>query len=132
MYNIERTQYGMKHTFQGILDPKEMKQWYQESAQMVQEIPKPFGVVMDMRDTYPFRHETEEIIYEAQKLINKNGLGRVAVISEDPKVLTQARQISKYSETNKKQRFIDSMTRKNWKQLSEKWIVEGVDPDRAD
>jgi len=132
MYEIERTSYGMRHTFHGILEPKEMKQWYEDSQRMIQKMTKPFGIVMDMRQVFPFRYETEEILYEAQKLIEKSGMDRTAVISEDPKVMTQVRLVSKYAQVHKKQRFIDSITRKNWEQLSEDWIIEGIDPDRAD
>lgn len=130
MYNIEVTDYGMKHTFRGVLDAKEMKQWYEESKRLLSSFGKQFNMVMDMRDAKPLGHQAEEIFYEGTKLLGKYGLRRGAVIMENPEVTRQMRQIARYANVQHKERYIDAVTTRNWEKLSRDWAAEGIDPDR--
>lgn len=130
MYNIEVTDYGMKHTFRGVLDVKEMKQWYEESKLLLSSFGKQFNMIMDMRDAKPLGHQAEEIFYEGTKLLGKYGLRRGAVIMENPEVTRQMRQIARYANVQHKERYIDAVVTRNWEKLSRDWAAEGIDPDR--
>lgn len=130
MYSIELTNYGMKHTFCGVLDAHEMKQWYKESERILASIGRKFNMIVDMRDVNPLGHQAEDVFYEGTKLINNSGLSRGVLIMENPEVIRQMRQIGKYANINHKERFIDAVSNRNWEKLSEDWVVEGIDPDR--
>lgn len=131
MYNIEVTDYGMKHTFCGVLDAHEMKQWYKESERILASIGKKFNMVVDMREVKPLGYLAEEVFYEGTKLISNSGLTRGALIMENPEVTRQMRQIAKYANVNHKERYIDAVSKRNWEKLSEDWVVDGIDPDRV-
>lgn len=130
MYNIEVTNYGMKHTFYGVLDARELKQWYEDSKQILTSLGKQFNMVLDMREAKPLGHQAEEIFYEGTKLIGKHGLKRGAVIMENPEVTRQMRQIARYAEVQHKERYIDAVTTRDWEKRSEDWVIDGIDPDR--
>lgn len=131
MYNIEVTDYGMKHTFCGVLDAREMKQWYEESKMLLTSFGKQFNIVVDMRDTKPLGYQVEEIFYEGTKLLSKYGLTRGAVIMENSEVIRQMRQIAKFANVQHKERYLDAMTTQNWEKLSQDWVIAGIDPDRV-
>lgn len=131
MYNIEVTDYGMKHTFCGVLDARELRQWYEESKQLVSSLGRQFNMILDMREAKPLGNQAEEIFYEGTKLIGKHGLKRGAVIMENPEVTRQMRLIAKYANVQHKERYIDAVTTRNWEKLSEDWVLEGIDPDRV-
>ncbi len=130
MYSIELTDYGMKHTFCGVLDAREVKQWYEESKQLLSSVKKQFHMVLDMRELKPLGNKAEEIFYEGTKLISKHGMKRGAVIMENPEVIRQMRQIAKYANVHRQERYIDAVTTRNWEKLSHDWVIEGIDPDR--
>lgn len=129
MYIIERTDYGMKHTFQGVLDEKEMKMWLQDSQQILKTVDQQFNIVVDMREIKPLGHQVEEILYQGTKMMGELGLNRGAVVLEDPVVFRQMRQIAKYANLQKKERYIDTFTTKNWEKLASDWVEKGIDPD---
>lgn len=130
MYNIEVTEYGMKHTFCGVLDNHELQRWYEESMQLISSFGKQFNMVMDMRDLKPLGRQAEEVFYEATALIGQHGFKRGAVIIENPEVIRQMRQIAKRANVQHKERYIDATTTRNWEKLSQDWVVAGIDPDR--
>lgn len=131
MYTIELTDYGMKHTFGGVLDARELKQWYEESKMLLTSLGKQFGMVLDMREVKPLGNKAEEIFYEATKFISKQGMKRGACIMENPEVARQMRQIAKYANIHRQERYIDAVISRNWEKLSRDWVINGIDPDRV-
>lgn len=131
MYTIERTDYGMKHTFRGVLDAREMERWLSDSRHLLAEVDGSFNMVVDMRDAKPLGTQVEEILYEGTKLIGRHGLNRGAVVMENPEISRQMRQIAKYANLHRNERYIDTMTNRNWEQLVKDWVEKGIDPDRA-
>lgn len=131
MYTIEVTDYGMKHTFGGVLEAKELKQWYEESKLLLSSFKKQFSMVLDMREMKPLGNKAEDIFYEGTKLLGKHGMKRGAVIMENPQLFRQMRQIAKYANVQSQERYIDAVTSRNWEKLSRDWVIEGIDPDRV-
>lgn len=130
MYNIEVTDYGMKHTFSGVLEDRELERWYEESKRVLSSFIKPFSMVLDMRDAKPLGHHAEVIFCEGINMIEEYGMKRRAIIMENPVITGQIRQISKIAKAVHKERYIDAVTTRNWKKLSQDWVVSGIDPDR--
>lgn len=131
MYTIELTNYGMKHTFYGVLDGREMEKWLTDSEKLLEELDTSFNMLVDMQDVKPLGEQVEEILYEGTKLIGRHGLNRGAVLMNNPEVSRQMRQIAKYANLHRQERYIDTFTNRNWEQLARDWVERGIDPDRA-
>jgi len=130
MYNIEVTDYGMKHTFCGVLDAGELKQWFEESKLLLSSFGKQFNMVVDMRDVQPLGNQAEDIFCKGTKLFGEYGLKRGAVIMENMEVARQMRHVAKFANVQHEERYIDATTSRNWKKLCQDWVVGGIDPNR--
>ncbi len=130
MYNIEVTDYGMKHTFSGVLDDRELERWNAESKQVLSSFSRPFNMVLDIREAKPLGDRAEGIFCEGISLIETYGVKRRAIIMENPVVTEQVRRISKFAHVTHKERYIDAVTSRNWNKISRDWVISGIDPDR--
>lgn len=68
MYKIEKTTYGVKLTFEGLIDKSEMSKWVAESEKFVSTLPAKFGVFVDMRKLKTLDPEAKNEMQKGQKL----------------------------------------------------------------
>lgn len=80
MYLIELQNYGYKLTFSLYIDLEEMKKWVEDARKALENAPKEFGVLVDMRTLTPLPPDSQEHMQEGQKLFKEKGMVRSVVV----------------------------------------------------
>ena len=130
MYSIEKVDFGFKITFDGFIRAEEMKQWRDESEEVLRNSPDQFGVFADMRKMKTLPQESQGSMHEGQKLYVAAGLVRSVVIVENAIVHIQFKRIAKETGVYKWERYIDASADENWESKGILWITKGIDPDK--
>ncbi len=130
VYSIERTSYGYKLTFGGILTAEEMKAWVEDSKKKLLAPPPKFGVVVDMREIKPLPKDAQPHMEEGQKLYKEKGMARSAVILKNAITKMQFQRIGKETGIYEWERYIDASSVPDWEKVAVSWVVDGVDPDK--
>lgn len=130
MYKIEKKHYGYRLTFDGFIKEDEMKQWVEESRQVLQTAPKEFGVFVDMRTLKPLPPESQKYMEEGQKSYKTKGMIRSVVILASAVTKLQFKRIAKETGIYEWERYLDVDTTPNWEQVGLDWIQHGIDPDK--
>lgn len=126
MYKIEKTGYGAKLTFSGLIKADEMEKWRDEFKAVLPAK----GVFVDMRDLKPLPKESQSIMEDGQKLGKKKGMQRSVVILNSSLIKMQFTRIGKETGIYEWERYIDASSVPNWEQVGIDWLVDGVDPDK--
>ncbi len=129
MYKIEKTGYGVKLTFSGLIHVDEMKQWVAESQKTVKSLPPKFGVFIDMRELKPLGSDSQSIMQSGQILYKQAGMERSVVILANALVTMQFKRIAKETGIYEWERYIDASKNANWEDAAKKWLVNKIDPD---
>lgn len=130
MYKIEKTDYGVKLTFDGFIKKDEMAKWVEESNQFINSLPSKFGVLVDMRDLKPLDHDTEMEMQRGQKLYKEKGMERSVVILANAVITMQFKRIARETGIYQWERYIDASKVPNWEEIGINWLVKGEDPDK--
>ncbi len=131
MYKIEKKDYGFFMTFSGFVRADEMKQWAEESKQLMKSPPKEFGVLADLRELKPLPFDAQQQMQEGQKLYKEKGLVRSVVVLDNAATTLQFQRIAKETGIYQWERYIDSSKTFNWQQVGIDWIKNGKDPDKG-
>ena len=127
MYKIERQNYGVKLTYEGLIEPEEMQAYKDEFKTILDLLPPKFGLMGDMRNMKPLPPESQAIL-SAHPEWTASRIVRSATIIDSALVKMQSRRLTKEWKQEAK-RYIDASQHLNWEAVAEKWIVEGVEPD---
>lgn len=126
MYKVEKTQYGVKIVFSGLISENEMKQWFEESKKL--SLPSEFGVIVDMRELKPLAKEAQHYLEEGQKYYQSKGMKRSSVIVSSAIVKMQFQRLAKETGIYQFERYIEP-SQPNFEIVAQKWISSGIDPD---
>ena len=129
MYKIEKTGYGVKLTFGGLIQPEEMKKWVVESQAIVKSLPAKFGVFVDMRELKPLSPEAQLEMQTGQKLFKGAGMERSVVILNNAVTTMQFKRIAKETGIYEWERYIDASKNANWEETGRNWLLNNTDPD---
>jgi hypothetical protein len=127
MYSFERTQYGVKLVFSGMIDQAEMARWVEESRPLVASLPDRFCVFVDMRDLKPLDPAAEVHMQAGQRMYRDKGLMRSVVILNSPRLTMQFKRIALESDIYHWERYIDAGKTTNWEEIGLRWLIEAVD-----
>ena len=130
MYKVEKTNYGVKHIFGGIIPADEMKSWVSESKKILASLPAKFGVFVDMRNLKPLSPESQTEMQTGQKLFKEAGMERSVVILESSVTTMQFKRIAKETGIYEWERYLDSSKISNWEEAGKNWLVFKIDPDK--
>jgi len=130
MYNMEKTGYGVKITFGGLINIDEMKKWVAESKKIVSSLPTKFGVFVDMRASKPLDNNSQTVMQEGHKLYKEAGMERSVVILANAVITMQFKRIAKETGIYEWERYIDASKTLNWEEVGTKWLVNYIDPDK--
>jgi len=128
MYRIEPTDFGFRLTFGGILSVREIRKWYDEFAQAVEQCDGAFLVFVDMRTLIPLRPEAQEHMVNGQRLAREKGMLRSVVILSNPATTTQFRRLGGESGINRFERYVDASIESDWEQIGMDWLLKQIDP----
>jgi len=129
MYTTEKTDYGMKYTFGGLISAEECRGWLKESAQLLDESDGGFCVFVDMRTLAPLDPEGQDVMQEGQRLHRQRGMKRSVVILSSPVIRMQFQHIALDTGIYQWERYIDASQTPNWEQVGLDWLLNVIDPD---
>ncbi len=129
MTNVEKTTYGIRLTFSGIVKLEEMNVWLEESMRVLPIDPKDFYVFVDMRELKPVSLFVQRVFDKGQQLYKKKGMIRSVVIVNNHVVKRQFEKIAKESDIYDWERYIDAMNNSDWEQKGMDWLLNAIDPD---
>lgn len=132
MYSIERTGFGFKLTFGGVLSAPELRTWLEESRAILASLHEPFCVFVDMRTCSPLDDLGQSYMREGQRLYKDSGMVRSVVILRSPVTKMQFKRIACESGIYEWERYIDVETISDWEKVGLDWLLHEIDPDRAD
>ena len=128
MYKIETKPFGIQLTFADVIGKPELEKWLAESQQKLKTVPKPFGVLIDMRKLKPLDPDAKQVMEKGQMLYKSSGMQRSCVIVESAMLALQFEQIAKQSGIYAFERYVASTDHPDWEQRAVNWIKNGVDP----
>ncbi len=129
MYKIEKTGYGVKLVFSGLIHADEMKKWVTESEKISKSLPPKFGVFVDMRELKPLDPEAQEVMQIGQRLYKGAGMERSVVILANTVLTMQFKRLAKETGIYEWERYIDASKNAQWEETGKKWLVNNIDPD---
>jgi len=129
MYKIEKTEYGLKLIFEGLILADQMESWLKESEEYLSDRNKSFGVFVDMRKLKPIPKSSQRLISEGQKLYKTRGMERSAVILKNTVLTRQFKTIAKETGIFQLERYIDASKNDDWEQQGLKWLLDSVEPE---
>jgi hypothetical protein len=129
MYQTDKTNYGYKLTFGGIIEADEMNQWVNDVEQKLNGQSGDFGVFVDMRTLQPLPQDVQPIMQKGQKLFKDKGMQRSVVILEDDLTTMQFRRIAKETGIYQWERYLSASKNPDWEKSGLAWINDSVDPD---
>lgn len=131
MYKIAKRDFGYQLTFSGdSMDAAEMSHWREEVKGALTGAPKPFGVLIDMRDLKPgaLKPDAQKIMVEGQGLFGKAGMQRSCVILQSATVTMQFERIAHESGIYSFERYINAAKTPDWEPKAIAWIQKKIDP----
>ena len=129
MYSIEKTPYGFKLVFSGMINAVEMSRWTHDSKTVLTSAPSAFCVLFDLRDLKPLAPDAQQQMHVGQRLLKEHGLVRSAVIVGSAVLAVQSRRNAQQSGVYEWEHYIDSSRTNNSDQIALSWLVSGIDPD---
>ena len=129
MYKIEKTDFGYKLTFEGVLSADEIKKWVEETKEILSSETREFGVFIDMRALRPLSQDVQPYMQEGQMLYKSSGMQRSVVILEKAITKIQFKRIAKETGIYKYERYVATAEHSNWEQTGLDWIKKSIDPD---
>ena len=129
MYSIERAPYGLRLTFTGTMSFDELERWGRDIAVALSELPKMFGVFVDMRGLVPLASDAQGALRQGQLYALHLGMQRSVVIVDSVAVAEQFERIARETRIYAYERYINALTEPNWEQMGIDWIVDAIDPD---
>lgn len=130
MYKIEKTQYGVRLTFDGFMRAAEMTEWVAESRKIVPTLGGTFGVFVDMRTLKPLPPDSQAAMQEGQKLYKQAGMQRSVVILNSATTTAQFIRIAKETGIYEWERYVNAAATPNWEQAGIDWLVKAADPSQ--
>jgi hypothetical protein len=128
MFQLEKTEYGIKIVFEGFIQADEMREWVEESKKLIETMPETFKVMVDMRKMKTLPPDAKKILEEGQKYYISHGGSGSAVIVRDVITKEQQRNIGMRSGVSETEVYIDG-SQPDWEQKALNWLVNGTRPE---
>lgn len=128
MYKIEKVDYGFRLEFEGFIQADEMRDWYEESQKLLENAPRAFHVMVDIRKMKTLPADAKKIFEEGQRRYASNGGIRSAVIASDIITKEQLRNIGVRSGVTEFEQYIDG-SQPDWEQKALGWLIDRIPPE---
>jgi hypothetical protein len=128
MYRIEKTDYGFRLEFEGFIQADEMRAWFEECKKLLEDAPKGFHVMANMRKMKTLPPDAKKILEEGQRYFASKGGIRSAVIASDVITKEQQRNIGVRSGVAEFEQYIDG-SQPDWEQKALDWLKNRIPPE---
>lgn len=132
MFNVEKTDYGMKFTFSGFISEQEMREWARKVGEIARNLPKNYRLLVDMRGMQPLPREAWHVMEKAQQKGMQAGMSRVAVVVDDPITSMQFKRFARQTGMAEIEREIDATVVIDWERVAMDWLIKGIEPRAVD
>ena len=128
MYKIEKADYGFKLEFEGFIKADEMREWYEESKKLLEDAPRGFHVMVNIRNMKTLPADAKKVFEEGQRYYASKGGIRSAVIASDVITKEQLRNIGVRSGVAGFEQYIDG-SEPDWEKKALDWLINRIPPD---
>lgn len=129
MFTIENTNYGLQVTIVGGLDPSDAESWLQRIERALENVERPFGVLVDVREAKLFQQDAQAALKQGMEACAKAGMERATVVLNGAVATLQARRLARETGIASWQRYVDAASDPSWRNKALGWIVHGRDPE---
>jgi len=129
MYEVHRTDYGVKIVFQGFLKEEELRNWSHEVAGVTKLLPRGFCVLHDMRGMRPLPPEARQLMKRNMEEAKRAGMRKSAQIVDDAITAMQFKRLANEVGIAETTRQINASLTPDCERAAVDWIVKGIDPD---
>jgi len=131
MYWIMKTDFGLRVSFGGKFDLKEVGKYATELEITLAELEPPFSMIADCRSMIAPELAVLAILQECEQMTRNGGLERMAIILSTDAMVHGAEQFSKHTGSAEAERYINAAENDDWEQLALDWVIKGVEPATA-
>ena len=128
MYKIEKTHYGFRLEFEGFIQAEEMRDWVEESKKLLENAPRGFHVMVNMRKMKTLPADAKKVFEEGQRYYVSKGGIRSAVIASDVITKEQQRNIGVKSGVSESEVYIDG-SQPDLEQKALDWLINRIFPE---
>jgi hypothetical protein len=130
MYEIEQTDYGMRLTLEGYIEPEEMKSYCEEGMELADQQDGSFGVVADLRKASAVPEDSQSEQQRLMQHCDKQGLERAAGVIESATTAIQIQRMAEQvNHADGKAVFIDATEVADWESAAVEWAKHGIEPE---
>ncbi len=130
IYKIEQAPYGIRVTFDGMMDEDIAKEFAKEFLRVLAGVDGEMSILIDLRKGKPISGKSQEALNECYNAVVRKGLIRSANIVSSPVMKMQMMRRAKELGTYEKVRYVDSSGDDNCEQIALNWLERGIDPDK--
>lgn len=130
MHDVRMTGYGMKFIFSGNIDREELKVWSRKASEFIKRLDKGFGIMVDMRGMAPLSTEGWEFMTKNMRSGGEAGMGRCAMVFDDPITSMQFWRLSRHAGISDRTRQLDGNSLQDWEKVAMDWILRSINPPR--
>lgn len=126
---IEATEYGMYIELCGNVCRHDLKEYIPQVREITSNLKKNFSVILNLSYVeYPICHDTaiEMAFYKA--FLCGKGLNRLAIVYSTNATIMEVMKLFKKLGYDENERHICSLMHNNWREIAEKWVIEGIEP----
>jgi len=132
MHEVDQTEYGMRLTLEGYIEPEEMDTYCEKARQMASEQPGSFGVVADMRKANAVPDDSAEELKRLMGYCDDQGLERAAGIIESATTAIQTQRLAEnVNHADGDTIFINSEDVDDWESAAIDWVKHGTEPEET-
>ena len=128
MFKIEKTDYGFRLEFEGFIQADEMREWHEECRKVLEDTPKGFHVMANMRKLKTLPPNAKKILEEGQRLFISKGGIRSAVIARDVITQEQQKNIAVRSGVANFEQYFDG-SQPDWEEKALAWLRDRIRPE---
>ncbi len=132
MINIERTYFGYKATYSGIISLDEIRYELSKAKTALEKNIEKFSVLVDMRKMEILPVECQDIMYEGQILFKKKGMVRSVLIVDNRLTALQFKLLAQKAGIHSGERYINVSANPNWEKEALDWLLNSVEPSCDD
>lgn len=127
MYDIKKTDFGLRLTFGGYIEIDELRQWFADLEKALKDAPQRFGVFVDMRELTPMPAECQDLMTRAQATAKRKGMRRSVVILDSTVTGNQFKRLASASGIAGDEKYINASETPNWEKEGIAWLLEVLD-----
>ncbi|MFB6297013.1 MAG: hypothetical protein ABEH56_00670 [Salinirussus sp.] len=126
MYDVERTDYGLRLTIAGTLDDDEAAAFRREIRTKVDRIAGEFCVFADLREMNAFPPAVAEQLTDLMEYCEQQGMTRSVDVVDSATSGLQMEQLIDRAGIN--ERVLNASHREDWAEAAEAWVRDGTEP----